>query len=49
MAASICAPYFSDLIADKTVSLNSGFYLAAVITMVGITAMLFVKEGPTVY
>ena len=44
MAASICAPYFTGLIADKTGSLNSGFYLAAVITLVGITAMLFVKE-----
>lgn len=46
MAASICAPYFTGLIADKTGSLNSGFYLAAAITLVGITAMLFVKEGP---
>ena len=45
MAASICAPYFTGLIADKTGSLNSGFYLAAVITLVGITAMLFVKEA----
>ena len=47
MAASICAPYFTGLIADKTGSLNSGFYLAAVITLVGITAMLFVKEAKT--
>lgn len=45
MAASICAPYSTGLIADKTGSLNSGFYLAAVITLVGITAMLFVKEA----
>lgn len=47
MTASICAPYFTGLIADKTGSLNSGFYLAAVITMVGITAMLFVRERQT--
>ncbi|WP_334320605.1 MFS transporter [Gilliamella apicola] len=47
MTASICAPYFTGLIADKTGSLNSGFYLAAVITMVGITAMLFVSERQT--
>ena len=47
MTASICAPYFTGLIADKTGSLNSGFYLATVITMVGITAMLFVSERQT--
>ena len=47
MTALICAPYFTGLIADKTGSLNSGFYLAAVITMVGITAMLFVRERQT--
>lgn len=44
MSASICAPYFTGLIADKTGSLNSGFYLAAALTLVGITAMLFVNE-----
>lgn len=46
MAASICAPYVTGLIADKTGSLNSGFYFAAFITLIGITAISFVKEGP---
>lgn len=45
MAASICAPYVTGLIADKTGSLNSGFYFAAFITLIGITAISFVKEG----
>ncbi|RKS87471.1 sugar phosphate permease [Orbus hercynius] len=46
MSASICAPYITGLISDKSGSLNNGFYFAAFITIVGIVAMLFVKEGP---
>lgn len=45
MSASICAPYLTGLISDSSGSLNNGFYFAAFITIVGIIAMLFVKEG----
>ncbi|MGL4861441.1 MAG: MFS transporter, partial [Enterobacteriaceae bacterium] len=45
MAASIFAPYITGFIADQTGSLNAGFYFAALITVVGIIAMLFVREG----
>ncbi|WP_232054965.1 MFS transporter [Leminorella richardii] len=45
MAASIFAPVITGFIADSTGSLNAGFYFAAVVTVVGIIAMLFVKEG----
>lgn len=45
MCASICAPYLTGLIADKTGSLNSGFYFAAFVTLIGIAAISFVKEG----
>lgn len=45
MSASICAPYVTGLIADKTGSLNSGFYFAAFIILIGIIAISFVKEG----
>ncbi|MFG1175146.1 MFS transporter [Erwiniaceae bacterium CAU 1747] len=44
MAASIFAPYLTGFIADSTGSLNAGFYFAAMITVVGFLAMLFVKE-----
>lgn len=44
MAASICAPYITGFLADYTGSLNAGFYFAAVVTVIGIIAMLFVKE-----
>jgi len=47
MAASIFAPYVTGFIADSTGSLNAGFYFAAMITVVGFIAMLFVKEGKT--
>lgn len=46
MASSIVAPIMTGFLADKTGSLNTGFYCAAVITVIGITAMLFVKEKP---
>lgn len=45
MSASICAPYVTGLISDNSGSLNNGFYFAALITIIGIIAMLFVKEG----
>lgn len=45
MAASIAAPYTTGLIADKTGSLNSGFYFAALITIIGMIAMSFVREN----
>ncbi|MNU00249.1 Vacuole effluxer Atg22 like protein [compost metagenome] len=45
MAASIFAPYVTGFIADSTGTLNAGFYFAAMITVVGFIAMLFVKEG----
>lgn len=45
MSASIFAPYMTGLLADQTGSLNSGFYFAAIVTVVGIIAMLFVKEN----
>nr|WP_314418494.1 MFS transporter [uncultured Erwinia sp.] len=48
MAASIFAPYVTGFIADSTGSLNAGFYFAAMITVVGFVAMLFVKEGKRV-
>ncbi|MCW1876035.1 MFS transporter [Erwinia sp. INIA-01] len=48
MAASIFAPYVTGFIADSTGSLNAGFYFAALITVVGFVAMLFVKEGKRV-
>lgn len=44
MAASIFAPYVTGFIADRTGSLNAGFYFAAIITLVGIGAMLLVRE-----
>lgn len=44
MSSSILAPYLTGLIAEKTGSLNSGFYLAAVITAIGIFCMFFVNE-----
>lgn len=44
MGASIGAPYITGFIADKTGSLNAGFYFASIITIIGIIAMLFVKE-----
>nr|WP_258554930.1 MFS transporter [Pragia fontium] len=44
MASSIVAPIMTGFLADKTGSLNTGFYCAAVITVVGIVAMLFVTE-----
>lgn len=47
MAASIAAPYMTGLIADKTGSLNSGFYFAALITIIGMVAMSFVRENKT--
>jgi len=45
MASSIFAPMATGYLADATGSLNSGFYFAAAVTIVGIIAMLFVKEG----
>ncbi|MDF7666928.1 MFS transporter [Orbaceae bacterium ESL0727] len=45
MSASICAPYVTGLIADKTGSLNSGFYFASLVILIGIIAISFVKEG----
>ncbi len=45
MAASIFAPYVTGFIADSTGTLNAGFYFAAMITVVGFIAMLFVKRG----
>lgn len=48
MAASIFAPYVTGFIADSTGTLNAGFYFAAMITVVGFIAMLFVKEGKPV-
>lgn len=44
MAASIFAPYVTGFIADRTGSLNAGFYFAAFITLIGISAMLLVRE-----
>lgn len=44
MAASIFAPYVTGFIADRTGSLNAGFYFAAIITLVGMGAMLLVRE-----
>ncbi|GKX51295.1 MFS transporter [Budvicia aquatica] len=46
MASSIVAPIMTGFLADKTGSLNTGFYCAAVITVIGIVAMLFVTEKP---
>lgn len=48
MSSSILAPYLTGLIADRTDSLNSGFYLAAAITAIGIIAMLFVDESKSI-
>lgn len=45
MLASIFAPYMTGWLGDTTQSLNSGFYFAAVLTVVGIVAMLFVNEN----
>jgi len=45
MASSIVAPFATGWLGDVTGSLNSGFYCAAVITVIGIIAMLFVNEN----
>lgn len=45
MGSTIFAPWATGYLADLTGSLNAGFYFAAAITVVGIIAMLFVKEG----
>lgn len=47
MSASIGAPFLTGFIADKTGDLNAGFYFASAITVIGIVAMLFVKEEKT--
>lgn len=44
MSASTIAPFMTGYIADQTGSLNAAFYFAAGVTLIGIIAMLFVKE-----
>ena len=44
MSASTIAPFMTGYIADTTGSLNAAFYFAAGVTLIGIIAMLFVKE-----
>lgn len=44
MSASTIAPFMTGYIADVTGSLNAAFYFAAVVTLLGVVAMLFVKE-----
>ena len=46
MSSSIIAPYLTGYLADKTGSLSSGFYVAAVLLLVGMVFMIFCKEKP---
>ncbi|VDG99052.1 D-glucarate permease [Lysinibacillus sphaericus] len=45
MSASILAPYITGFLADKTGSLASGFYLAAILLVVGFIASFFLDES----
>lgn len=47
MASSTLSPVVTGWLAERPGgSFNDGFYFAAAVTLVGIVAMLFVKEGP---
>ncbi len=47
MASSILSPYITGWLSDRPGgSLNDGFYFAAAVTLIGIVAASFIKEGP---
>lgn len=48
MSSSILAPYITGYIADVTGTLTAGFYLSAVLLMIGLTCMAFTTEAPKV-
>lgn len=48
MSSSIAAPYLTGLLADKTGSLDFGFYFAAALIAVGFVALALVKRQPMV-
>ncbi len=45
MSASVVAPYVTGFIADITGTMVAGFYLAAVILLIGFIVMLFAADG----
>lgn len=46
MSSSILAPFITGYIADVTGTLTAGFYLSAVLLMVGLVCMAFTTEAP---
>lgn len=44
MSSSIAAPFVTGLLADRTGTLDSGFYLAAALLAIGFVALTFVKR-----
>ncbi|MGA9467792.1 MAG: MFS transporter, partial [Exiguobacterium marinum] len=44
MTSSILAPYITGYLVDQSGSMQTGFYLAAVLLVIGMIAMLFTKE-----
>jgi sugar phosphate permease len=44
MTSSILAPYLTGYLVDQSGSMQTGFYLAAVLLVIGMIAMLFTKE-----
>ncbi|MGE7903390.1 MFS transporter [Peribacillus sp. NPDC094092] len=47
MSSSILAPYITGYLTDTTGSMQTGFFLAMILLIVGFVAMLFAKEEPT--
>ncbi|MFO1446434.1 MFS transporter [Bacillus sp. Bva_UNVM-123] len=47
MSSSIIAPYVTGYLSDKTGSMQSGFFLAMILLLIGFVAMLFAKEERT--
>ncbi|EPK6347946.1 MFS transporter [Proteus mirabilis] len=46
MLGSVFAPTLTGFLSDKTGSIDSGFYFAAILICIGIVASLFIKENP---
>lgn len=48
MSSSIAAPYLTGLLADKVGTLDSGFYLASALLVIGFVALLLVRFKPSI-
>jgi len=44
MCGSILAPYITGYLTDVTGSLNTGFYFAGALLLIGTIAVMFIKE-----